>query len=56
MFIVQGSHSPFLTKVLSLLHPGCSPVLRMLGEGRVQPLTEICFEGQEPGGDFPDAV
>lgn len=37
----QGSHSEFLTTVLSLSHQDWSPVLPTTVEGQVQALTEV---------------
>lgn len=39
--IILGSHSKFLTTVLSLSLQGCSPVQRISAEGEVQSLTEV---------------
>lgn len=37
----QGSHSEFLTTVLSLSPQGCSPVRPITAEGQVRSLTEV---------------
>lgn len=39
--IILGSHSKFLTTVLSLSPQGCSPAQRISAEGQVQSLTEV---------------